>query len=246
MEDTVLENSPSYDVPKAVEGAELSTGTIKWGNSYVPLRMSVVHEPAVGAGAGLAETGDPVAVPETVGRGAEEAVEVAGGLTTVLIVVGGATVLAGAEDAGAELAGAELAGAELAGVELAGAELAGAELAGAELTGAELAGVLLTGAELAGADVAGAELTGAVVEATVAEALLTGVVVVPTIEVSVEMREAEVELKVTEVAVLDGVLVAEVLLLEEETALAGQVRSNRGVSLKTLPTMPKLGLGVVG
>ena len=177
----------------------------------------MVHEPAVGTGAGLAETGDPVAVPETVGNGAEEAVDVADGPTTVLIVVGGATVLAGTEDAGAELTGAELTGAELAG-----------ELAGAELTGAEL--------------------TGAVVEATVAvaEALLTGVVVVPTIEVSVEMRDAEVELKVTEVAVLDGVLEAEVLLLDEETALAGQVRSNRGVSLKTLPTMPKLGLGVVG
>lgn len=226
MDDTVLENSPSYEVPKAVEGAELSTGTIKWGNSYVPLRMSVVHEPAVGAGAGLADTGDPVAVPETVGSGAEEAVEVAGALTTVLIVVGGTTVLAGAEDAGAELAGAELAGAEDAGAELAGAELAGALLSGA--------------------DDADAELTGAVVEATVAEALLTGVVVVPTIEVSVEMREAEVELKVTDVAVLDGVLLAEVLLLDEETALAGQVRSNRGVSLNTLPTIPKLGLGVVG
>jgi len=192
----------------------------------------VVHEPAVGTGAGLAETGDPVAVPETVGNGAEEAVDVADGPTTVLIVVGGATVLAGTEDAGAELTGAELTGAELAG-----------ELAGAELTGAEL-----TGAELTGAELTGAELTGAVVEATVAvaEALLTGVVVVPTIEVSVEMRDAEVELKVTEVAVLDGVLEAEVLLLDEETALAGQVRSNRGVSLKTLPTMPKLGLGVVG
>ena len=33
MDDTVLENSPSYEVPKAVDGAKLSTGTIKWGNS---------------------------------------------------------------------------------------------------------------------------------------------------------------------------------------------------------------------
>jgi len=188
----------------------------------------VVHEPALGAGAGLAETGDPVAVPETVGNGAEEAVEVAGALTTVLKVVAGTTVLAAAELAAAELACAELASAELTGAEDAETELADTELVGAELTGAEL--------------------TGAVVETivAVAEALLTGVVVVPTIELSVEMRDAEVELKVTDVAVLDGVLEAEVLLLDEETASAGQVRSNKGVSLSTLPTMPKLGLGVVG
>lgn len=154
-----------------------------------------------------------------------------------------------------ELAGAELAEAELAGVELAEAELVGAELTGAELTGAELAGTELVGTELAGAELTRAELAGTelteeeLVGAELAETeLLTGMLdwVVPKMEVSVDESEAEVGVKIAVVAVLEGVLVAvllELLTAEEE---AGQVRSNSGPLLSWLPTIPKLGLGVVG
>jgi uncharacterized protein YjbI with pentapeptide repeats len=205
---TVLENSPSYDVPKAVLGWVESTGTIKWGYWNSPARISVEHCEADGAGAGVELTGAGLDAAEVDAAGfqwliqetvwpsivavTQTALDAAADELAGAGVVAGAELagseLIGAELAGAELAGTELAGAELAGIELAGAELAVAELAGAELTGAELTGAELTGTELIGAELTGAELTGA--ELTGAE--LTGAEVADAELTGAELTGAEV------------------------------------------------------
>lgn len=162
----------------------------------------------------------------------------------MLKVERGATVLAGAEltGAGVEAAGFQLLIQETvwpsivavtqtaleagAGVLADAGVVAGAELTGAELAGlTEVAGAEVAGAEVAGAEVAGAELAGAVELIELTE--LTDADDVPKIEVAVDESDTEVAEKVAVVAVLEGVLVAELLeeLLDEETALAGQVKS---------------------
>lgn len=69
---------------------------------------------------------------------------------------------------------------------------------------------------------------------------------VPKIEVSVEISDAELALKVATLAVVEAWTLLELELDVEPVVPAGQVKLNNGVVDSVVPTRPKLGLGVVG